>query len=283
MSPERSPEFIEAISRGLSVIRAFTPEYPAGLTLSQVAKATDLARPTARRILMTLQELDYVRSDDGLFSLTPRVMELGMAYVSSLGLWDVARPHLESLVTHTHESASMSQLDGPDIIYVARVAVPKLIGLRVDIGTRFPAPPTSQGKVLLADMERREILERLSDPSRSSVVPVVQWDQKSFLEELDRVQRQGYALADEELARGIRSIAVPVRDGRGRVLASMNTTVHAAETSVETLLSKHLPPLREAAAAVTADWTRWQSLPRHTRERDAANLGRLPLLASPQE
>lgn len=282
MSPERSPEFIEAISRGLSVITAFTPEYPS-LTLSQVAKATDLARPTARRILMTLQELEYVRADKGLFALTPRVMELGMAYVGSLGLWDVAKPHLEALVSHTHESASMAQLDGPDIVYVARVAVPKLIGLRVDIGTRFPAPPTSQGKVLLADMERREILQRLSDPSRSSVIPVVQWDQKSFLEELDRVKQQGYALADEELARGIRSIAVPVRDSHGRVLASMNTTVHAAETSVEALLTKHLPPLREAADAVTEDWTRWQSLPSHVRERDASDVGRIPLLASPED
>ncbi|GAA1164937.1 IclR family transcriptional regulator domain-containing protein [Nesterenkonia sandarakina] len=282
MSPERSPEFIEAISRGLSVIKAFTPEYPI-LTLSQVAKATDLARPTARRILMTLQELEYVRAENGAFALTPRVMELGMAYVSSLGLWEVARPHLEALVTHTHESASMSQLDGPDIVYVARVAVPKLIGLRVDIGTRFPAPPTSQGKVLLADMERREILQRLSEASRSSVIPVVQWDQKSFLEELDRVKQQGYALADEELARGIRSVAVPVRDAQGRVLASMNTTVHAAETSVETLLNKHLPPLREAAAAVTEDWTRWQSLPSQVRERDPADVGRIPLLVSPEE
>lgn len=282
MSPERSPEFIEAISRGLSVIKAFTPEYPI-LTLSQVAKATDLARPTARRILMTLQELEYVRAENGAFALTPRVMELGMAYVSSLGLWEVARPHLEALVTHTHESASMSQLDGPDIVYIARVAVPKLIGLRVDIGTRFPAPPTSQGKVLLADMERREILQRLSEASRSSVIPVVQWDQKSFLEELDRVKQQGYALADEELARGIRSIAVPVRDAQGRVLASMNTTVHAAETSLETLLNKHLPPLREAAAAVTEDWTRWQSLPSQVRERDPADVGRIPLLVSPEE
>ncbi|WP_218221168.1 IclR family transcriptional regulator C-terminal domain-containing protein [Nesterenkonia sp. Act20] len=277
MSTERSPEFIEAISRGLSVITAFSAEYPS-LTLSQVAKATGLARPTARRILMTLQELEYVRSDNGLFGLTPRVMELGMAYVSSLGLWDVARPHLESLVTHTHESASMTQLDGPDVVYVARVAVPKLIGLRVDIGTRFPAPPTSQGKVLLADMERREILQRLSEPSRSPVIPVVQWDQKSFMDELDRVQQQGYAVADEELARGIRSIAVPVRDGDGRVLAAMNTTVHAAETSLEALLTKHLPHLKEAAAAVTEDWARWQSMPSHVREREVPAVGRIPLL-----
>ena len=156
--PERSPEFIEAISRGLSVIKAFSAEYPA-LTLSQVAQTTALARPTARRILMTLQDLGYVRADDSYFQLMPKVLELGMSYVGSLGIWDVARPHLEDLVNLTGESSSMSQLDGPDIVYVARVAVPKLIGVRVDIGTRFPAPPTSQGKVLLAEIDRAEVVD----------------------------------------------------------------------------------------------------------------------------
>lgn len=277
MSSQKVPEFIEAISRGLNVIKAFSPEHPS-LSLSQVAQAADLARPTARRILMTLKDLGYVRSDNGLFELTPKVLELGMAYVSSLGLWDVARPHLNALVNTTHESSSMSQLDGSDIVYVARVAVHKLIALRVDIGTRFPAPPTSQGKVLLADMERREILERLSQPSQSPVAPVVEWDQKSFFEELDRVQQQGYALADEELARGIRSIAVPVRDADGTVRAAMNTTVHAAETNIDTLVHKHLPHLIEAANAVTQDWIRWRALPSETRTQTISATRQVPLI-----
>ncbi|NDK32547.1 IclR family transcriptional regulator domain-containing protein [Nesterenkonia haasae] len=258
--PERAPEFIEAISRGLNVIKAFSAEYPQ-LTLSQVAQRTHLARPTARRILMTLQELGYVRADDGRFELTPKVIELGMSYVSSLGLWEVARPHQKTLVAETGESSSMSQLDGPDIVYVTRVAVPKLIGMRVDIGTKFPAPPTSQGKVLLAEMERRDVLDRLTQPSASAVVPVVQWDRKSFFEELDQVRSQGWALADEELARGIRSIAVPVRDASGAVRAAMNTTVHAAETSVQTLVQEHLPRLMKTAEAVERDWSGWESLP----------------------
>lgn len=275
---ERSPEFIEAISRGLSVIRAFSAEYPA-LTLSQVAQRTGLARPTARRILMTLQDLGYVRADDSYFQLMPKVLELGMSYVGSLGIWDVARPHLEDLVNLTGESSSMSQLDGPDIVYVARVAVPKLIGVRVDIGTRFPAPPTSQGKVLLAEIDRAEVVDRLSQPSNSPVVPVMQWEKPAFLEELDRVRAQGYALADEELARGIRSIAVPVRDASGTVRAAMNTTVHAAETSVESLVSDHLPHLQEAAAAVANDWSRWQSLPIETAGQARSGSGKPPLVA----
>ena len=120
------------------------------MSLSDVAQATGLARPTARRLLLTLEELGYVRSRDGVFALTPRVLALGTAYVSSLGLWEIARPRLEALVGRTGESSSMAQLDGSDIVYVARVSVPKIIALRVEVGTRFPAPPTSQGKVLLA-------------------------------------------------------------------------------------------------------------------------------------
>jgi len=143
------PDFIEALARGLEVIAAFRPAYGA-LTLAEVAVATGLARPTARRILLTLRELGYVRSEDGAFTLTPRVLDLGVAFVRSQGLWDVARPHMRALVARTNESCSVAQLDGSDIVYVARVAVPKIVGLSVQIGTRFPALATSLGKVLLA-------------------------------------------------------------------------------------------------------------------------------------
>jgi IclR family pca regulon transcriptional regulator len=145
------PDFIEALARGLEVIAAFAPGRPV-MSLSEVATATGLARPTARRILLTLSELGYVRAAAGGFALTPRVLELGIAYVRSMGLWDIARPHLERLVERTHESSSIAQLDGSDIVYVARVSVPKIVTLSVEIGTRFPALPTSLGKVLLADL-----------------------------------------------------------------------------------------------------------------------------------
>ena len=134
------------------------------MSLAEVATATGLARPTARRLLLTLEELGYVRSTGGAFSLTPKVITLGTAYVASLGLWDVARPHLEALVRQTGESSSMAQLDGGDIIYVARVSVPKIIALRVDIGTLFPAPQTSQGKVLLAALSPEDAGRHPRDP-----------------------------------------------------------------------------------------------------------------------
>lgn len=254
------PDFVEALARGLDVICCFEGRQGA-LPLSEVAALTDLARPTARRLLLTLEELGYVRQQDGGFALTPRVLRLGTAYVGSQGLWEVARPHLQDLVAATGESSSMAQLDGGDIVYVARVAVPKIIALRVDVGTRFPAWPTSQGKVLLAGLADDEVAAVLAEPTRSGLALPPPPPVADALEVLRGVRARGWALADEELAPGVRSVAVPVRDGSGTVRAAMNVTVHAAETSVETLLEEHLPRLLRAAGEVAADWALWQSRP----------------------
>jgi IclR family pca regulon transcriptional regulator len=231
------------------------------MSLTEVATAADLARPTARRLLLTLQEMGYVRSVDGGFQLTPKVVGLGMSYVSSLGLWEIARPHLESLVRRTGESSSIAQLDGSDIVYVARVSVPKIIALRVEIGTRFPAAQTSQGKVLLADLPAPQLDEILAEPSRSGLPPYIGRSRDQLLAELTQVRARGWALADEELAPGVRSVAVPVRDASGTVRAAMNVTVHAAETTTEVLLEQHLPMLMRTAGDVSAEWALWQSRP----------------------
>ena len=259
------PDFVESLARGLDVLHCFEESH-GQLSLAEVATATGLARPTARRLLLTLEELGYVRSVDGAFSLTPKCLTLGTAYVASLGLWDIARPHLEALVRQTGESSSMAQLDGSDIVYVARVSVPKIIALRVDIGTLFPAPVTSQGKVLLAALSPDELERTLATPSRSSVElspSSLELVDSRLHADLTQVRARGWALADEELAPGVRSIAVPVRDGTGTVRAAMNVTVHAAETSTEHLLDQHLPRLLRAAGDVSADWATWQSRPHH--------------------
>jgi IclR family transcriptional regulator, pca regulon regulatory protein len=253
------PDFVESLARGLDVLQAFDAHHRA-LSLAEVATATGLARPTARRLLLTLEELGFVRSDDGAYALTPKVMTLGTAYVASLGLWEVARPHLETLVRHTGESSSMAQLDGSDIVYVARVSVPKIIVL-VDIGTLFPAQQASQGKVLLAALTPEELNAALQIPSRSGLPTYIGRTRPELDQELVRVRARGWALADEELAPGVRSVAVPVRDGTGRVRAAMNVTVHAAETSTEKLLDEHLPRLLRAAGDVSVDWALWQSKP----------------------
>lgn len=254
------PDFVEALARGLDILAGFDQAHRT-MSLSEVATTAGLARPTARRLLLTLQEMGYVRAADGGFQLTPKVVGLGMAYVSSLGLWDIARPHLESLVRRTGESSSMAQLDGSDIVYVARVSVPKIIALRVDIGTRFPALQTSQGKVLLADLPAVELEDTLAEPSRSGLPAYIGRPRDQLLVELVQVRARGWALADEELAPGVRSVAVPVRDGTGRVRAAMNVTVHAAETSTEVLMEQHLPKLLRTAGDVSAEWALWQSRP----------------------
>jgi IclR family transcriptional regulator, pca regulon regulatory protein len=258
---DSDPDFIESIARGFDVVKAFDAQRPV-MTLSEVAAATGLARPTARRILRTLESLGYVRPVGGGFSLTPRVLELGLSYVQGMGLWDVVRPHMEQLVARTHESSSIAQLDGSDIVYVARVAVPKIITLAVQIGTRFPAPPTSLGKVLLAGLDPDELDRVLAQPSRSGVTARWQPDRAELDAALREVRARGWALTDEQLASGIRSIAAPVRDGAGKVVAAMNVTVHAAETSVQTLTEEYLPLLLQTASAASADFARYDALPR---------------------
>jgi IclR family transcriptional regulator, pca regulon regulatory protein len=254
------PDFIEALARGLDVIRAFGPNWPI-MTLSEVAAATGLARPTARRMLLTLEELGYVRMARSGFTLTPRVLELGMAYIGSTNIWDIARPHMEQLVERTNESSSIAQLDGSDIVYVARVAVPKIITIAVTIGTRFPALQTSLGKVLLAELPPDKMEQVLSEPSRSGVAPLWRPDAEERDSVLREVRTRGWALADEHLAYGIRSIAAPLRDSTEQVVAALNVTVHAAETSIETLTEKYLPLLLQTTAAISADWALWQNRP----------------------
>jgi len=254
------PDFVESLARGLDVLACFDARH-GPMTLSEVAAAAGLARPTARRLLLTLEELGFVRADGGTFALTPKVLTLGMAYVGALGLWNVARPHLEALVRRTGESSSMAQLDGSDIVYVARVSVPKLIALRVEIGTRFPAVQTSQGKVLLAALPPEVLASTLALPSRAGLPRYIGRSEEQLRDELTQVRARGWALADEELAPGVRSVAVPVRDGAGVVRAAMNVTVHAAETSTERLLQEHLPLLLRTAGEVSAEWALWQSRP----------------------
>jgi IclR family transcriptional regulator, pca regulon regulatory protein len=261
---DSSPDFIEALARGLDVLRVFEPARPV-MSLTAVAGAAGLPRPTARRLLLTLQKLGYVRAaNGGGFELTPRVLELGTNYVLSRGLWEVARPHMERLGARTHESTSIAQLDGSDIVYVARVAVPKIVALAVTIGTRFPAMQTSLGKVLLAALPPDEAERVLAEPSRSGITPRWQPDQQERAAELREVRARGWALTDQQLALGIRSVAAPLRGGDGQVIASLNVNTHAAETPVEVLTGEYLPMLLQTAGAISADWAALQSVPQVT-------------------
>jgi IclR family pca regulon transcriptional regulator len=244
-------DFVQSLERGLGVIRAFDAEHPK-LTLSEVARITGLTRAAARRFLHTLVELGYMRTDGRLFALQPRILELGFSYLSSLGLPDIAQPHLEKLVAEVHESCSVSVLDSHDIVYVVRVATKRIMTLVIDIGTRFPAHATSMGRVLLAAHDDSWLQEYLTTPLTAQTDRTIT-DPTELRAELERVRRQGWAMVDEELERGLRSIAAPIHGAGGKVVAAINVSTHISRGTPETVLSELLQPLLATAASISAD------------------------------
>jgi len=256
----QSTDFVESLARGIDVIKAFTPA-KMELTVSDIAAITTLARPTARRLLLTLEKLGYVRLIGSHYTLTPKTLELGTSYVSSQGMWDVVQPHLVALVEKTGESSSMSELDGSDIVYTARVPVAKIIGLSVHIGTRFPAISTSMGMVMLADLDSATLDRVLKLPSNSGVIPRITPSRKQIDLNLAKIRKQKWALSDEQLSYGIRSVAAPVHNMHGKTIAAINVTVNAAETTLHVLTEKYLPLLIKAAADITNDFVTFGLLP----------------------
>ena len=244
--------FVQSLARGLSVIRAFNETHPE-MTLSEVARATELSRAAARRFLHTLVQLGYVWTDGRTFALTPRVLELGFSYLSSVSLPEIAQPHLEKLVAAVQESASVSVLDDDDIVYVARVPTSRIMTVSINIGTRFPAYATSMGRVLLAYLPDAELEAYLDRVRLEPLGPHTLTSAAELRDELKRVRAQGWALVDQELEAGLRSIAAPVRGRSDRVVAAVNVSSHASRMSSEDARRLLLPPLLEAAARIEAD------------------------------
>ncbi|WP_214370129.1 IclR family transcriptional regulator C-terminal domain-containing protein [Pseudonocardia sp. H11422] len=245
-------DHVQSLARGLAVIRAFDAEHPER-TLSDVARATGLTRAAARRFLLTLVDLGYVRTDGRLFALTPRVLELGYSYLSSLSLPEVAAPHLENLVRTVRESASVSVLDGPDVVYVARVPTSRIMTVAITIGTRFPAYATSMGRVLLAALPPAEREATLAGLRPEPLTDRTITDPDGLRRELDAVRAAGYCVVDQELELGLSSLAVPIRDRSGAVVAAANVSTQSSRGSREDLLRDVLPELQACAAAIEAD------------------------------
>jgi IclR family pca regulon transcriptional regulator len=251
-APARDPNFVQSLDRGLAVIRAFDAQHPR-LQLSEVARATGLTRAAARRFLLTLVRLGYVRVEGREFSLRPRVLELGYSYLSALTLPEVAQPHLEALVARVDESSSVSVLDGDDIVYVARVHTKRIMTVMITVGTRFPAYATSMGRVLLAGLPADELAEYLGRARLAPLTGRTVTDAATLRATLDQVREQGYALVDQELEEGLRSAAAPVRNREGAVVAAVNLSVSASRTSLRQLAEEYVPPLLETAAQISRD------------------------------
>jgi IclR family pca regulon transcriptional regulator len=248
----RPAHFVQSLERGLSVVRAFSADAPE-LTLSDVARRTGLTRAAARRFLLTLVDLHYVRTDGRVFWLSPRILELGYAYLSSMSLTEVAEPHLERLVADVRESSSVSVLEGEDVIYVARVPVSRIMTVSINVGTRFAAYATSMGRVMLAGLEPAALDDYLAGVEIAPRSPRAIDSPRRLRAELDRVRAQGYALVDGELDEGLRSVAVPIHDRDGAVAAAVNLSTHASRRTIDAMRKELLPPLRETAARIEAD------------------------------
>ncbi|MEU0533787.1 IclR family transcriptional regulator domain-containing protein [Amycolatopsis tolypomycina] len=248
----RGAHHVQSLERGLAVIKAFHAG-AAELTLSDVARATGLTRAAARRFLLTLTDLGYVRTDGKYFSLTARVLELGYAYLSSMTLPEVAQPHLEHLSARVHESSSVSVLEGTEIVYVARVAVSRIMTVSINVGTRFPAHATSMGHVLLAGLAEAELAAYFVQASLDRLTERTVTAPQSLRAELAKVAGQGWAMVDQELEEGLRSVAAPIRDRTGCVVAAVNLSTHASRTTAESVREDLVPPLLETARAIEAD------------------------------
>ena len=250
--PPASDQFVQSLARGLGVITAFDAEHDE-LTLSEVAARTNLSRAATRRFLLTLVELGFMRTDGSKFALTPQVLRLGSAYLSALGLPDVAQPHLESLSAEVGESTSLAVLDGDNITYVARVATRRIMSVSITVGTRFPAFATSMGRVLLAGLDGEALATYLARADLSPLTPHARIDQAGLLSLIHGVRERGWALVDRELERGLRSIAVPVHR-HGVVVAAVNvsTSVHD-DVDANTLTDSVLPHLLRSAEAISPD------------------------------
>ena len=249
-TPEPSPNFVQSLARGLSVIEAMGAS-TGPMTLSQAAVATGLSRAAARRLLLTLGELGYVAASGRNFSLTPRVLGLGYSYLASLPLTQVVQPPMERLVDEVHESCSVSVLDGHEIVYVARVPTKRIVTVNLSVGARLPAYVTSMGRVLLAALEPCDLdayfgrVEPVQHTGRTVV------GQAELRRILAQVARQGWAMVDQEFTEGVRSMAVPLRDRSGRVVAAMNVS-SATRVGRAQFQKDVLPPLMAAAAEIEA-------------------------------
>ena len=249
---DRSDTFVRSLDRGLAVIRAFGPGNER-LTLSEVARETGLTRSAARRFLLTLVEIGYVRSDGREFSLRPRVLELGYTYLSGMGVTELARPHVEDLVADVEESATVGVLDDLDMVCILRVAARRIMVVALAVGSRMPAYATATGRVLLAGLPPDELddyLERVRFEPLTGRTVSGTGELRAIL---DATRADGFARVDQELEDGLRAAAVPIHDTGGRVIAALAIPGHASMLTMDALKDRLVPAMRTTADQIEAD------------------------------
>jgi IclR family pca regulon transcriptional regulator len=255
VSAEPAPDkpgdsYVQSFARGLAVIRAFDATRPEQ-TLTDVAAATGLTRAGARRILLTLQTLGYVEAEGRLFRLTPKILDLGFAYLTSMPFWNLAEPVMEGLSAQVHESCSAAVLDRTEIVYVLRVPTHKIMTINLSIGSRLPAYCTSMGRVLLAALDDETLEATLGSTPLYAHTPRTVTDKEELKKLIAQVRRQGWAIVDQELEGGLISLSAPIRNRQGRVIAAMNISGNAQRNSAKQMVKAFLQPLQQVAQTVS--------------------------------
>lgn len=242
--------YVQSFARGLEVIRSFSASAPRQ-TLTEVAGRSGLSRAGARRILLTLEALGYVRSEGKLFSLTPRILDLGFAYLSSMPIWNLAEPVMETLVAQVKESCSAAVLDGTDIVYVLRVSTHKIMSISLGVGSRLPAYCTSMGRILLSALPEAELMACLAASDLTPRTRHTVTDVKELTAKIAQVRRQGWSLVNQELEEGLVSMAAPITNRAGQTVAALNISGQANRTSAKTMQETMLPHLLTAAQTIS--------------------------------
>jgi IclR family pca regulon transcriptional regulator len=240
------------LAKGLAVIRAFSREH-AALSLSEIARSARIPAATARRCLLTLEELGYLTRSGRDFLLRPKVLELGAAYLESMNIEQVTRNHLEELARSTADSAALCVLDGVEIVYVARASVRTLLRLEAHIGSRFPAHATSTGRVLLAGVSPESLARYFENASLAALTERTVTDPAKLRALIEEARRCGYSAVEDELAYGVIALAVPVFDHQGRVVAALNSSSHSRRITRTRLVRDRLAMLQQVSRQISAD------------------------------
>jgi len=243
---EGNPDFVLSLARGIRVIESFE-QHTEGLSVAEVARHAGFSRAAVRRLLITLELLGYAGTDGRVYSLKTPVLKLGFSYLSSTSIPSAAQPILEHITEVVHESSSVSILEGDNIVYVARASAKRVMSVGLSIGSRLPAYCTSMGRVLLAALPEAELASYVLRAKLEPLTPKTVTDKTRLSQIICDVKSKDFSVADEELEIGLRSIAVPIRSRQNRVVAAMNIGVHAARVSMEDMLERFLPVLRENA------------------------------------
>jgi IclR family transcriptional regulator, pca regulon regulatory protein len=246
------PDVIDSVEKAFRLLQVFSAEVPR-LSVSEAARRTDLSRATARRLLLTFERLGFARAVGRDFELTPRVLRLGHGFLSSLPLWESALPHMRDLADRLGEACSLGALDGHDIVYLARVPSKWSMATTLTVGSRLPAHATSMGRVLLAGLDEASLEEYLAHTELERLTPHTIVDPEVLRAEVARAREQGWAMVDGERELGVRSVAAPVHDVHGAVVAGVNVSANAARVELATLREEFVPALLASAEEVSRD------------------------------